>query len=140
MEEKQEEKERETFKSRRDAKNSQTVVDLQDAVDTINNFATMYRKAAMAIKNLERAGGQASAAGRGAGVGGMFGGGSGDPFSSMMMGVVQEAVERKTTEIAAKKVEGMDLSSEGSDVSEEEMVEARGGLESEAEKGEESEE
>jgi len=140
MEEKQEENERKTFKSRKGTRDALTMKDLDEAVNTINDFAAKFRKATMAIKNLERAEGGAGASAKGGGLGGMFGGGGGDPFTGMMMGAVEQAVQAQATKIVEKKTARMDLSDSAVDVTDAEMAEARGGLESEAEEGEEVEE
>ncbi|MCK4329660.1 hypothetical protein KAX02_07435, partial [candidate division WOR-3 bacterium] len=103
MEEKQEVKEKVTHKSRIETRKNKTMDDLQSAVDTINDFATMFRKAKMAIKNLERAEGQPGASAKGGGLGGMFGGGGGDPFTSMMAGAMEQAVQAQATKIVEKK-------------------------------------
>ena len=128
------------FKARREAKKQMNMEDLQNAVDTINGFAVMFRKAKMAIKNLERAEGQAGAPAKAGGAGGMFGGMGGDPFTSMMMGAVEQAVQAKATKIVEKKTAGMGEDEAVIDVSAEEMAEAKGGLEGGSEEGEEVEE
>ena len=128
------------FKARREAKKQMNMEDLQNAVDTINGFAVMFRKAKMAIKNLERAEGQGGAPAKAGGAGGMFGGMGGDPFTSMMMGAVEQAVQAKATKIVEKKTAGMGEDEAVIDVSAEEMAEAKGGLEGGSEEGEEVEE
>jgi len=140
MEEKQKGEEKVRHKSRKETRNAMNMENLNEAVDTINSFAAMYRKATMAIKNLERAQGQAGASAKGGGMGGMFGGMGGDPFTGMMMGAVEQAVQAQATKLVEKKTAGMDLSTSAVDVSEEEMEEARGGLEGGTEEGEEVEE
>ncbi len=140
MEEKQNEKEKVKHKSRKETRSAMKMEDLEEAVNTINNFAAMFRKAKMAIKNLERAEGQAGASAKGGGLSGMFGGGGGDPFTGMMMGAVEQAVQQQATKLVEKKTAGMDLSTSAVDVSEEEIDEARGGLEGGTEEGEEVEE
>ena len=127
------------FKARREAKKHMNMEDLQNAVDTINGFAVMFRKAKMAIKNLERAEGQAGAPAKTGGMGGMFGGMGGDPFSSMMMGAMEQAVQAQATKIVEKKTAGMSEEGAVIDVSAEEMAEAQGGLDGGA-KEEEAEE
>ena len=128
------------FKARREAKKQMNMEDLQNAVDTINGFAVMFRKAKMAIKNLERAEGQAGAPAKAGGAGGMFGGMGGDPFTSMMMGAVEQAVQAKATKIVDKKTAGMELPDSAVELTAEELAEAKGGLEGGSEEGEEVEE
>ena len=128
------------FKARREAKKQMNMEDLQNAVDTINGFAVMFRKAKMAIKNLERAEGQGGAPAKAGGMGGMFGGAGGDPFTSMMMGAVEQAVQTQATKIVEKKTAGMGGDNAVIDVSAEELAEAKGGLEGGSEEGEEVEE
>ena len=125
-------------KSRVDARDNMTMGDLQAAVNTINNFASMYRRATMAIKSLERAQGQAGIAGRGGGMGGMFGGASSDPFTSMMTGAIEQAVQQQATKLVEKKTAGTKLEDSAGGLTEEEMAEAQGGLEGGSEEEEES--
>lgn len=124
------------FRARREAKKQMNMEDLQNAVDTINGFAVMFRKAKMAIKNLERAEGQAGAPAKAGGMGGIFGGGGGDPFSNMMMGAMEQAVQTQATKIVEKKTAGMGGDEAVIDVSAEELAEAKGGLSGGAEEEE----
>jgi len=128
------------LKARIEARKNLTLTDLQSAVNTINNFASMYRKATMAIKNLERAQGQAGAPAKAGGAGGMFGGMGGDPFTSMMMGAMEQAVQTQATKLVEKKTAGMELPDSAVGVTAEELAEAQGGLEGGSEEGEASEE
>ncbi|MCK4328209.1 hypothetical protein KAX02_00045 [candidate division WOR-3 bacterium] len=126
--------------ARIEARKNLTLADLQHAVDTINNFTSMYRKAKMAIKSLDKTEGQAGAAGRGGGMAGMFGGAGGDPFTGMMMGAVEEAVKAQAAKMVEKKTAGMTVSESAGGVTKEELAEAQGGLEGGSEEGEEVEE
>lgn len=126
--------------ARIEARKSLTLADLQKAVDTINNFSSMYRKATMAIKSLERAQGQTGTPAKGGGMAGMFGGAGSDPFTGMMMGAVEQAVQQQATKMVEKKTAGMELPNAAGEVTEEELAEAQGGLEGGTEEGEEVEE
>ena len=117
-----------------------TLADLQKAVDTINTFSSMYLKATMAIKRLERTQGQTGAPAKGGGMAGMFGGAGNDPFTGMMMGAVEQAVQQQATKMVEKKTAGMELQGSAGGVTEEELAEAQGGLEGGTEEGEEVEE
>ena len=128
------------IKARREARRDVNMRDLEEAVNTINNFAAMYRKATMAVKNLERAQGKAGAPVKQGGLGGMFGGMGGDPFTSMMMGAVEQAVKQQATKLVEKKTAGMELPDSTVDLTAEEIAEAKEGLDGGTEEEEEDEE
>jgi len=108
-----------------------TIADLQRAIDVINQFTSIYRRATMAVKSLERAQGLAGSASKGSMLGGM----AQDPFTAMMMPVIEQAVQEQTKKIGEKKMERM-----GVEIPDEEMQEAMEGLENETEETETEEE
>ena len=108
-----------------------TIADLQRAIDVINQFTSIYRRATMAVKSLERAQGLAGSASKGSMLGGM----AQDPFTAMMMPVIEQAVQEQTKKIVEKKMERM-----GVEIPDEEMQEAMEGLENETEETETEEE
>jgi len=99
-----------------------TLQDLEDAVKVINDFARMYRKAQMAVKDLAREQSrQSGVLGRGA-----------DPITSMLFGSMEGMVEKKMEEMADKRVRQMlKIPDETVDVDEDDLAEAREGLDEE---------
>jgi len=83
---------------------SLTIADLQRAIDVINQFTSIYRRATLAVKSLERAQGLAGSSVRGSMLGGM----AQDPFTAMMMPAIEQAVQEQARKIAEKKMERME--------------------------------
>jgi hypothetical protein len=99
-----------------------TLQDLQDAVDTINKFASMYAKAQSAVKRLAKEQGK---------YGGMMGRGS-DPITAMLFGSMEGIVERKMEELADKKIRALTGGeSVEEEVDEHDLEEAKTGLDEE---------
>lgn len=114
---------------RRDDK-SATLQDLDDAVRTINKFTDMYIKATGAMKKHERAtGGGKSMRGMG-----------NDPITSMLMGSIDNIMEKKMGEVADKRLETMGIGDAGGAVAEDDLKEAEAGLKGDGEEEEEEEE
>jgi cytochrome c556 len=107
-------------------KQNLTMADLQKAVDVLNAFSAMYRKAQAAIKTIGKEQGRLS---------GMMGRG-GDPFTSMLFNSLQGMTEAKLEQMAdvqAKKIAkraGIETGEEEEEVTEE-LEEARDGLDAE---------
>ena len=114
-----------------DATANLTIADLQRAIDVINQFTSIYRRASMAVKSLERAQGLAGSSLQNPMMRGM----AQDPFTAMMMPAIEQAVQEQAKKIAEKKMERM-----GVEIPEEEMQEAMEGLEDETEETETKEE
>jgi hypothetical protein len=109
--------------------NAITITDLENAIDTINKFTGLYVKANYALKKQERAKG-------------MFErsmGGSKDPFTNLVMGSMEQIMEKKATEIAEKRMEKVKLPAGGERLSDEDMEEAMEGLSSDEKEEEEKE-
>lgn len=114
-----------------DTTDNLTIADLQHAIDVINQFTSIYRRATMAVKSLERAHGLAGSNLKSS----MFGGMAQDPFTAMMMPAIEQAVQEQAKKIAEKKMGRMET-----EIPEEEMQEAMEGLEDETEETETEEE
>jgi len=110
---------------------SLTIADLQHAIDVINQFTSIYRRATLAVKSLERAQGLAGSSVKSSMLGGM----AQDPFTAMMMPAIEQAVQEQARKIAEKKMERMEA-----EIPDEEMREAMEGLEDETEETEAEEE
>lgn len=109
---------------------SLTLQDLDDAVRTINKFTDIYIKATGAIKKHERA----------TGAGKSMRGMGGDPITNMLMGSIDNIMEKKMGEIADKRLETMGVSDAGGAVADEDLKEAEAGLKGDGEEEEEEEE
>jgi len=103
-----------------------SIADLARAIKTINRFTDMYVKANYALKKQERAKGMLERSM----------GGNKDPFTSLIMGSMEQILERKATEIVDKRVPALDLPGGGAGVADEDLQEAMEGFED----GEEEEE
>ena len=114
-----------------DATANLTIADLQRAIDVINQFTTIYRRASMAVKSLERAQGLAGSSPQNPMLRGM----AQDPFTAMMMPVMEQAIQEQAKKIAEKRMGKMDA-----EIPDEEMQEAMEGLEDETEETETEEE
>jgi len=114
-----------------DTTTSLTIADLQRAIDVINQFTSIYRRATMAVKSLERAQGLAGSTLQGSGLRGM----AQDPFTAMVMPMMEQAIQEQARKIAEKKMERMEA-----EIPDEEMQEAMEGLEDETEETETEEE
>jgi len=108
-----------------------TIADLQRAIDVINQFTTIYRRASMAVKSLERAQGLAGSSLQNPMLRGM----AQDPFTAMMMPVMEQAIQEQAKKIAEKRMGKMEA-----EIPDEEMQEAMEGLEDETEETETEEE
>jgi len=108
-----------------------TIADLQRAIDVINQFTTIYRRASMAVKSLERAQGLAGSSLQNPMMRGM----AQDPFTAMMMPVMEQAIQEQAKKIAEKRMGKMEA-----EIPDEEMQEAMEGLEDETEETETEEE
>ncbi|RLI08036.1 hypothetical protein DRO24_01915 [Candidatus Bathyarchaeota archaeon] len=114
-----------------DATANLTIADLQRAIDVINQFTSIYRRATMAVKSLERAQGLAGSNLKGS----MLGGIAQDPFTAMMMPVMEQAIQEQAKKIVEKRMGKMEA-----EIPDEEMQEAMEGLEDETEETETEEE
>jgi len=114
-----------------DATANLTIADLQRAIDVINEFTSIYRRASMAVKSLERAQGHASSTLQNPMLRGM----AQDPFTAMMMPVMEQAIQEQAKKIAEKRMGKMEA-----EIPDEEMQEAMEGLEHETEETETEEE
>ena len=114
-----------------DATANLTIADLQRAIDVINQFTTIYRRASMAVKSLERAQGLAGSSLQNPMMRGM----AQDPFTAMMMPVMEQAIQEQAKKIAEKRMGKMEA-----EIPDEEMQEAMEGLEDETEETETEEE
>ena len=108
-----------------------TIADLQRAIDVINQFTTIYRRATLAVKSLERAQGLAGSSLQNPMMRGM----AQDPFTAMMMPAIEQAVQEQAKKIAEKRMGKMDA-----EIPDEEIQEAMEGLEDETEETETEEE
>jgi len=97
---------------------SLTIADLQRAIDVINQFTSIYRRATLAVKSLERAQGLAGSSVRGSMLGGM----AQDPFTAMMMPAIEQAVQEQARKIAEKKMERMEAEIPDELVDEDELL------------------
>lgn len=104
-----------------------TITDLEDAINTINRFTSVYMKANFALKKQERAKGMLERS---------MGGGK-DPFTSLVMGSMEQILEKKATEIAEKRMPELSVPAGGEGVADADLQEAMGGLEDEEEEEEE---
>jgi hypothetical protein len=103
-------------------KHALTLQDLQDAVEVINEFAKLYRKAQLSVKNLAKEQGK---------YGGMMGRGT-DPITALLFGSMEGVVQRKIEELADKKVRALTGGeSVEEEVDESDLEEAKEGLEQE---------
>ena len=108
-----------------------TIADLQRAIDVINQFTTIYRRATLAVKSLERAQGLAGSSLQNPMMRGM----AQDPFTAMMMPAIEQAVQEQAKKIAEKRMGKMEA-----EIPDEEIQEAMEGLEDETEETETKEE
>jgi len=118
-----------------------TLQELENAIQTINRFASYYRRAVAALENLERA--ERVASSRLQSTGGLrsiFGvplsSSYSDPITAMLMGAMEQAVQEQARKIVEKRAKSLGLSAEGE--KSEEMEEAVSALESVSESGSES--
>ena len=109
--------------------NALTIADLENAINTINKFTALYGKASYALKKQERAKGMLE----------RTMGGSKDPFTNLVMASMEQIMEKKATEIAEKRMGGVDLPAETEGVTIADMKEAMEGLEDVEEEEEEEE-
>lgn len=119
-----------------------TMRDLENAIHTINKFASLYRRAVSAIENLERAenlferrmGGRTF---HSQSLGRFFGIPSSssynDPITTMLMEAVEQAVKEQAQKIVKKRAEKLVSASEGESESEEVREALEGLRESERE-------
>ena len=114
-----------------DATANLTIADLQRAIDVINQFTTIYRRATLAVKSLERAQGLAGSSLQNPMMRGM----AQDPFTAMMMPAIEQAVQEQAKKIAEKRMGKMEA-----EIPDEEIQEAMEGLEDETEETETEEE
>lgn len=107
-----------------------TLQDLENAVKTINRFTDLYIKSTGAIKKHERA----------TGAGKSMRGMGGDPITSMLMGSIDNIMEKKMGEIADKRLGTMGIGDADGAVAEDDLKEAEAGLKGDGEEEEEEEE
>jgi len=110
-----------------------TLQELENAIQTINRFASYYRRAVAALENLERA--ERFASSRLQSTGGLksvFGvplsSSYSDPITAMLMGAMEQAVQEQARKIVEKRAKSLGLSAEGE--KSEEMEEALSALDS----------
>ena len=113
-----------------------TLQELENAIQTINRFASYYRRAVAALENLERA--ERFASSRLQSTGGLksvFGiplsSSYSDPITAMLMGAMEQAVQEQARKIVEKRAKSLGLSAEGE--KSEEMEEALSALDSASE-------
>jgi len=108
-----------------------TLQELENAIQTINRFASYYRRAVAALENLERAERFASSRIQG-GLKSVFGvplsSSYSDPITAMLMGAMEQAVQEQARKIVEKRAKSLGLSAEGE--KSEEMEEALSALDS----------
>jgi len=108
-----------------------TLQELENAIQTINRFASYYRRAVSALENLERAERFASSRIQG-GLKSVFGvplsSSYSDPITAMLMGAMEQAVQEQARKIVEKRAKSLGLSAEGE--KSEEMEEALSALDS----------
>ena len=116
-----------------------TLEELENAIQTINRFASYYRRAVAALENLERAERFASSRIQG-GLKSVFGiplsSSYSDPITAMLMGAMEQAVQEQARKIVEKRAKSLGLSAEGE--KSEEMEEALSALDSASERKSES--